>query len=370
MTGRLVGLDVLRAIALISVLIGHAPVAATHLPVWSQNSLQLFARVVSGLELFFVLSGFLVAGLLFGEHRIYGTVDVPRFLIRRGLKIYPAFYAFLCVSALTSLAIGVFPKVTLPRVAAEALFVQNYFRGIWSHTWSIAVEEHFYLLLAGVFFWFGARDLTATFSRIPVLVAIVCSLCLVARIITSVLVPVFDFWVHLSPTHLRIDALSVGALLAYLHHKHSAVLSRWIAAYRFVMLGTATGLLGVGAIVPKSTLIGHTVLQVVQYLGHGIIVLLAVYDVWFQRFGRSATAIVLQWIGRNSYSTYLWHMPVLAVVSAAVNGPYKADIVVAVYGILSLPVGWLAAKFVELPVLALRDRYFPSPAGLWRSNHR
>jgi peptidoglycan/LPS O-acetylase OafA/YrhL len=78
--------------------------------------------------LFFVLSGFLVSGVLFREYRIRGQIDVGRFLARRALRIYPAFYLFL---AITSLAIAVLAKdrmmIASPRLFPELFFVQKYF---------------------------------------------------------------------------------------------------------------------------------------------------------------------------------------------------------------------------------------------------
>lgn len=363
MTDRLVALDVLRGLAVLSVLIGHAPVAETQLPMPLKLVLQFTARLISGLELFFVLSGFLVAGLLFREHRARGTVHLGRFLVRRAFKIYPAFYVFLCVSVAVSASSSVFPSVTLPQVVAEAAFAQSYVRGIWSHTWSLAVEEHFYLLLAGVFAWLCVRSSNPTFAEVPRFTAVVCGGCLIARIVTTIMVPEFDFWVHLAPTHLRLDSLACGVLLAYWHHYHRPVVTSWMAAHRTSFAVAAAVLLFSAAVVPKATAIGHTVLQVMQYIGHGAVILLAVYCPSLERLYCSTIGVALQWIGRYSYSTYLWHMPVLALSNAAVGGAYAPDLSAAMYGALCMPVGWVTAKAVEMPFLACRERYFPSALG-------
>lgn len=94
-----------------------------------------------GLSLFFVLSGYLISGLLFAELES-GSINVGRFLIRRGFKIYPAFYVFIALTCGLS--------TTRPWLPVEVFWLQSYWvptKTIWGHTWSLAVEEHFYLLL-------------------------------------------------------------------------------------------------------------------------------------------------------------------------------------------------------------------------------
>ena len=98
-----------------------------------------------GVSIFFVLSGFLVAGLIFREVQDRGRMDIKRFLIRRGLKIYPGFYCLIGVTV----GIAVVNGWNLPwkRILSEVFFVQNYHQGLYNQTWSLGVEEHFYLLL-------------------------------------------------------------------------------------------------------------------------------------------------------------------------------------------------------------------------------
>ena len=104
-----------------------------------------------GVDLFFVLSGFLVSGLLFSEYRNRGELRPWRFLARRGFKIYPGFYILLLASWL--LFARFVPHINF---LYEALFVQNYLARVWNHTWSLAVEEHFYIGLT-ILLWGLAR---------------------------------------------------------------------------------------------------------------------------------------------------------------------------------------------------------------------
>src|SRR6185503_12824637 len=103
-----------------------------------------------------------------------------------------------------------------PRSAfvGEVLFLQNYIGGVWWHTWSLAVEEHFYLLLAGATWLLAKAHPSQAFRAIPALSLIVAVTCLGLRIAT----PHTNFPQLINPTHLRIDSLMFGVLLSYGWH--------------------------------------------------------------------------------------------------------------------------------------------------------
>src|ERR1035437_9769085 len=127
-------LDVLRCIAVLLVILRHG-----YIPTRLGNAGW------AGVDLCFVLSGFLISGLLFIEYKKRNSISFKRFFIRRGLKLYPAFYVFLFVTFLDRLILH---RVgSLRPFLSEMLYVQNYGPSIWVHTWSLAVEEHFYILL-------------------------------------------------------------------------------------------------------------------------------------------------------------------------------------------------------------------------------
>jgi peptidoglycan/LPS O-acetylase OafA/YrhL len=127
-------LDILRCVAVLLVLGRHGLVEG----VWKETGW-------AGVDLFFVLSGFLISGLLFSEYKRNGRIGMRRFFIRRGMKIYPAFYVMLLTTFIVAGAYGV--HVPLAPWLREIFFVQNYKHAIWRHTWSLAVEEHFYIML-------------------------------------------------------------------------------------------------------------------------------------------------------------------------------------------------------------------------------
>src|SRR5204862_6174289 len=144
---RLVQLDLLRCLAIVLVLGRHMVPCPSNTNAWLGRLTTIWQRGGwIGVDLFFVLSGFLVSGLLFREYQRHGSVNVSRFLVRRGFKIYPGFWVLLAVTVAFRIAVGA--PVPQRQLMGEGLFVQNYMGGLWNNTWSLAVEEHFYLLLA------------------------------------------------------------------------------------------------------------------------------------------------------------------------------------------------------------------------------
>jgi len=316
-----------------------------------------------GVDLFFVLSGFLVSGLLFREYKRHGNIRLGRFLIRRGLKIYPAFYLFLAILCTVRLALG--EHVPLGSVLAAIFFVQNYvpnLQGIWSHTWSLAVEEHFYLGI-GVFFLILLRRRTEDRFRIllPCYFG-VATIVLAWRIITAMNWP-FGPMTHLFPTHLRMDSLFLGVLLAYFYHLKPAHLA-WVQKHRAFLLGVCVLFIMPNCLLRVETFFVHTVGLTLLAFGFGGMLLTALtLPIPTRRIpalGLSFLAVV----GGHSYSIYLWHLPCKFWMKPLCRGllghpiPYVGEL--AVYCIASIVIGILMARIIEFPVLKLRDRIFPS----------
>lgn len=361
---RLPGLDLLRAAAILSVFMAHAPVAGTFVPPVVGLGIKGLYNAFSGVELFFVLSGFLVSSLLFSEYKTTGAISVRRFLVRRGLKIYPPFYFFLgCTIAVCALA-SMPPRVTAPRVAAEALFVQNYVPGVWGHTWSLGIEEHFYIVAAIVLALMARRAAADPFAAVPRMVAGVLVFCLMARCVTSLLVPGFSFSTHLTPSHLRFDSLAAGVGLAYAWHFHRDALTAWSRKHRTRVIGVALAATVITAIVPRHTFFGHTFVQSLQYVAHAALVLWAVVGVRPDAFAKLRIGQCACVIGRHSYSIYLWHQPVRdwtpQALHALLGAPPSANLVLATYCLGVIGVGIAASILVEQPFIAWRDRAIPA----------
>ena len=208
-------IDVLRFVAVALVLGRHSDhlnitdygsVVSTISEAWSTGGWI-------GVDLFFVLSGFLVSGLLFREGE---NVDVKRFLIRRGFKIYPSFYLLIFGTLAYDIIVSnpIQPKTYL----SEIFFTQSYFPHVWGHTWSLAVEEHFYLLLPLGLLILKRTSPDRSNSQLPIAVAAISLAALAGRLAlaASADLPASVDAGYYFATHLRIDALAFGVLLSYL----------------------------------------------------------------------------------------------------------------------------------------------------------
>src|SRR6185503_12438978 len=175
-----------------------------------------------GVDLFFVLSGFLVSGLLFSEYNLRNRLSIGRFFMRRGWKIYPPFLTLIAATVIGILIAG--GPVKWQSLVSELMFLQGYVPGLWDHTWSLAVEEHFYLLLPVVLI------LTLKFNRgspkplkpVLALAGCVAVLSLVLRLLTWQYRPTYDHITHLFPSHLRFDSLFFGVAISYAYHFHKS----------------------------------------------------------------------------------------------------------------------------------------------------
>ena len=374
---RLLSLDVLRGVAIVLVMGRHAPLHPLKSGHWLPLS-GLWARFGwTGVDLFFVLSGFLVGGLLFKELRARGKIDVGRFLIRRGLKIWPPYFGYLAFVAGVLLwethgQAGEVGRRLLPNV----LQVQNYFGTPRLHTWSLAVEEHFYLLLPLVLLLsLRVRAGRVDVPSMPLIALLLLACCTTWRCYLAYHKRPFLGEDLLTPTHLRIDSLFWGVLLAYLYHFRAEALHDFVVRRRKVLF-----FVGLTLVCPMMVLrvkdvpfvpgIGAAMLTV----GYGCILSSMLYvPVGKGICGRivfSPAGRFLAFIGTYSYSIYLWHYEVSGYMVTLVQQGLLAQMppegrwfcLMTVYLSLSLTLGLIMAWLVEKPTLVLRNRFFPARA--------
>ncbi|HMJ61581.1 MAG TPA: acyltransferase [Bryobacteraceae bacterium] len=364
--GRSIKLDALRGVAILLVFGRHQQISPD-----SGGALSMPAGVWqrfgwTGVDLFFVLSGFLVGGLLLKEIIKFGNLRPGRFLIRRGLKIWPSYYVYLAWVAVEKLWIDP-PAAVWHSLWPSVFSVQNYLWLVKSHLWSLAVEEHFYLCLPLALICFASTPALLARRRVLIALVAVALGSLFLRGITGNVLPDFTNRYY---THLRIDSLAFGFLLAYVFHVHP----RW-----WRKLSERRGLLflfGLLAIAPAAILtyrslwlgsVGLTAL----YLGYGAILIACVSESarrhWLDRVLEGPVGRSLAFIGFSSYSIYLWHID---IGGAAVNAvkPFLFVrypelhwlAVTAVFAATAVASGILIGRAVEMPVLHLRDRFFPT----------
>jgi peptidoglycan/LPS O-acetylase OafA/YrhL len=330
-------LDVLRCLAIVLVLGHHTPY---YRPLAQMGWI--------GVDLFFVLSGFLISGLLFDEFKKTGSIDFWRFFIRRGLKIWPPFFMFLC-AVIIGQSISPAHRVSWPKVAETALFLQSYLSGgVAQHTWSLAVEEHFYValppLLALLIFLRRGRE--NPFASIPVIFLVVSVICLTLR------------WQYgyreALMTHLRIDSLFAGVTLGYLYHFKPS---------RFGHLKGNCSLAIAAACCFPTLFIDRIRYQVLGltflFVGFGFLVAWSIDRRPRSKAGRVILRCAAK-IGFYSYSIYLWHPLVLNAISAHVPSLTMSVFWLCMSACIAVGIGM--AILIETPALALRNKKFPSVA--------
>jgi peptidoglycan/LPS O-acetylase OafA/YrhL len=318
-----------------------------------------------GVDLFFVLSGFLVSGLLFTEYRNKSTVSIKRFLIRRGLKIYPAFYALMLMTISLEL---IFAGTIDGRGAfGELTFTQNYVGRLWPHTWSLAVEEHFYLLLSiGVYLALARRANRCglPFKKLPYIFGLIACGCLLLRLIIATTMP-YDSYTHMFNTHIRIDSLLFGVLLSYLWHFQNLQSTLKSKLVRYMLF-----IFGIALIVPpfffevRTTWWIPAMGVVLLYLGAGAILLSALPSSTFVKY---RICRVLAYIGFYSYSIYLWHFPVerwlvpmIRMIFENTFHMWSWPLYFIAYFFSAVFFGIGMARLIEVPFLRMRERLFPS----------
>lgn len=364
--GRVIALDCLRAVAVLLVMARHLPDVpeSTHVVIrLGVTALQRCGWI--GVDLFFVLSGFLVSGLIFREYQRHNDLHIGRFLARRGFKIYPAFYAMLIVTILVNAATH-WRTASVSNYLAELLFLQSYWRGAWDHTWTLAIEEHFYLLIAATVAWlsYRGRGESNPFRIIPTLFLVIAGLALFGRCVTTMLVD-YSHPTHLFPTHLRIDSLMFGVVLSYFYCFDSARMKRVVQEYRTPLLIVALLMLSPVLFIKLGSNRWLATFGLSQlYIAFGVIVV-GTFD-WTPRvpavIARCGAALAS--IGFYSYSIYLWHLPVLKygqpLAEDILGRPLGYWTLVVLYVMGSIGVGVIMAKLIEIPALRFRNRYFPS----------
>lgn len=309
----------------------------------------------AGVDLFFVLSGYLIGGLLFGEVKRTGQFRAGRFLARRAMKIWPVFYAFL----LFYLCLQFKPWQTW--LWQNALHVQNFFGSPISHLWSLAVEEHFYFAAAVLFSFAVSRG--AGRRAIGLALAGVMLASLVARCV-AVWLDV-DGHTLQTLTPFRIDSLAAGVLLAHLRANYRQVFER-AAEQKMVLAGVvASGVAFISSFDAHGAMmcsIGYTV----AYFTAAATILLCHQAKIVTGAGAFARCVArpLAAVGVFSYALYVWHV-VMIRASLMVSGrvhfgqaePY-ALLAIRYGGALVLAVA--VTKALEIPFLRLRDRVFPA----------
>jgi peptidoglycan/LPS O-acetylase OafA/YrhL len=296
--------------------------------------------------MFFVLSGFLITRNLSAEREFAGRINIPRFYLRRALRLLPAFGALLGFELLRALAEPARQHEILASVGLAASYMMNWNRafswgpqGYLGHSWSLAMEEQFYLL------WPALLVLLRRRAMPWLLVAVACIT--LWRLHLTLAGAAFERTYNGFDTHA--DALLIGCVLAVLPNR--AGLVRRAGRGVVFPLGLLAGLaLGGPLYSVRTQAIGLSL----SGLAAAWIVLAALDDGWFARV---LSHRLVAYVGLISYGWYLWHYPLIQI-GAQYGGP--AGKLVAAIG--SLGVAMLSYHVIEAPFLRRKQRLAPITA--------
>ena len=328
---RILQIQGLRALAALLVTIFHA---------------RLMPCGLIGVDIFYVISGYLITGLIIREIDKTGRLDLNLFYQRRIKRLLPTSVFVLFVTAIVGMF--VLPPITRDALGrdlfAAAAYISNYLFAWWQndyqnlnatpspfiHYWSLAVEEQFYVVWP-IFILFLSR-----YGKKAILngVAIVTALSLLLSIYQTQTSPIWAF--YSLPT--RAWELGVGALLLFIPEKYLrnryfpwlGVIGIAIASINF---DESTAFPGINALLPVAA----------------TAVLIGTIPIWPRFFNDLSNNRLAQWLGAISYPLYLWHWPALVLPSSALGRPLRIRERIFCI-LLTVVLAHLTSKFVEQPL--------------------
>lgn len=344
-------LDGIRAIAVIMVLAYHLKLA-------------LFKSGFLGVTVFFVLSGYLITGILISEVEEEGTIDLKNFWLRRIRRLVPAVMSMAVVIIFVSAVVNriIFTKGCKDFLASVLGFNNwwqifnkiSYFEAAgvpspFTHCWSLAIETQFYLIypliLLGIYKLVKSRG-EGRANRGLLFAGVTLLLALISVILMIVLFdPQQDASRVYYGTDTRAFSLLFGALLAILW-EYRMVPRRLSASVNMVLGSVSFAVLLVMTIAINGS--SNFWYRGGQFFGT-ILTVLMVYAVsgrktWLSRFLSNP---VLKWMGDRSYSIYLWHYPIILLISKGIKASWWITLIEIV---LSVVLSELSYRFIETPI--------------------
>ena len=343
--GYIHGLDGIRAIAVMIVILAH-------------TGLTTIIPGGFGVTVFFFISGFLITRLLLAEREKNGFVHLGNFYTRRFLRLLPALFAMVVVTAVFMIAMGDTPR---QRDLLSGLgYFMNYnnialgFQGDvqtspWGHLWSLAVEEHFYLLFPLLLIGMG-RDV----ERVIKWCLALCAIALFWRLFTYYGTD-FPRDYNYFATETRMDSILYGCLLSLLLHVRSN--GNWKQKLTGWHPTLSAGFILLCCFVLRD----EGMRQTLRYSYQGFALFILILNLYYFRPLSFAFAVlelrVLKWIGQLSYGLYLWHIPAMYVCNHYF-GLAEGSLSFALTAIaLTIIVSAISYYGLEQYVVSLRKRF-------------
>jgi peptidoglycan/LPS O-acetylase OafA/YrhL len=340
-------LDGLRGVAVLVVMAHHA-----YIPCFRGGAV--------GVDIFFVLSGFLISSLLLEEWRATQHISLRAFYIRRGLRLLPALFAFLlCIQAYTLLFMRGPDFWQMEKASLAVLsYAGNWVRAfglldmrVLSHTWSLSIEEQFYLLwpLLLLVMLRSRRSSGWIFGALLLAIAILA----VRRGLMVGAVPESRIY---NGSDTRFDELLTGCALA-VALEAGFLRSRLVSGLGYLLLPAIALVLGLIArptTWPRMGRVGWPAVEISVML-----VMLYLVTHSGTTLHRLLEARWLVWVGRISYGLYLWHVPLIDKAGGwRLLGPVKTAVGIA----LTFAVAAVSFRVIERPFLRRKAKLQPAMA--------
>ena len=369
--GYLPGLDGLRAIAIIGVLLYHAGID------WVPGGFL-------GVDVFFVLSGFLITSLILEEYDRAGRIDFKRFYIRRARRLLPAVFVLLIA---VGLAVLLFYRDALSAFREDALATlfylnnwwyilvdQSYFESIGrppllKHLWSLSIEEQFYLIWPAVALLLVRRGGRPLVRRVAVFLAIASTAWMAYLAIRG------GYPIDADPSraYFGTDSHMMGLVIG------AALATVWRPGRLSANIPRGARLLVTGIGVAMIAVIAYFYLFVGEFtpwLYRGGFLALAVFTaVLIAAATHPASPLgpilgvgLLRYLGRRSYGIYLWHWPIFMVTRPGIDVPWSDSLTFIVRIAITLVIAEISYRLVEMPIRqgVLGDAWQQARAGAWR----
>lgn len=348
---NLPALDGIRAVAVLSVMVFHL---GTFVPEFG----PLLGGGFLGVDIFFVLSGFLITCVLINEFSRTSTISLKYFYIRRVFRLVPAFWAYIIVLFLFGRFVLSAGEISATFGGWNVVFALTYLTnwrialagpiGHFNHTWSLSIEEQFYLLWPPVLIML----LRSQWGKLRVVAVLGCLIAIIAA---------FRLWRANNgaafgelyfTTESRIDSLLTGCLAGFLFMSAS-IRSRLSESKHFVYLA------GLAVVVDAFLLYSARELEIFRWQLLVFEISTAVVILWVSTQPQGLPSRVLstdsmRFVGRVSYALYLWHP-----VAYRIAYDFVPDLSVQIPAALTFAFGAAIASYylIELPFLRLKKSF-------------
>jgi peptidoglycan/LPS O-acetylase OafA/YrhL len=352
---RIFGLDLLRAMAILLVVIQHGA------PVMHFESAEYIhiVNTLDGVDLFFVLSGFLIGNILIRSFRDGITIaKLKTFLVRRWLRTVPLYYFFLVLNLVLSW-LEIFPGTINAQAGWYFIFMQNFAHPeyhFYYESWSLTVEEWFYLLFAGGLFTMMLLPRIRIQWAVPAICIAMLACGLISRYINRGVINEEYFWeIMLRKLVLsRMDTIAWGIIAAYIMNFAAGAWKRMILIGPFI-----SAVLFYIAVTNKNNMspLYHGQLYfIVNALW--IMFLLPALHAWKQ--GPLKRPGFITFTSKISYSMYLMNLPMLYLVMGLYEQPHQTWMHFVLYMALIYVLSFITYTFIEKPFMNMRRA--PAPA--------